>query len=247
MGRRTYQRDPFRAGPMRAVTVVEQAAVDLCYDYSTLAEAQRETVRRAALTIKPRLKRAAEDIFVIGKELRATKDLLLHGEYTKWLDIEFGLSERMAQRFVNVFERLGAKTDIMSVLPPTTLYLLAAPSTPDAAIAAVEQQLTDGARISVATVQRAITDAKQQARTPAAAPSTAAREEQSGERMQAARRVAEALSTMLELLNTQTAADWKLLFGADELERVCAELTRLRRTLATTAPNAALNENTNPD
>ena len=88
MARRTYQRDPFRDGQMTPVTVVEQAAVDLRYDYSTVAEIYRESVRRAALTIKPRLKRAAEDIFVIGKELKASKAMLPHGEYTHWLDIE---------------------------------------------------------------------------------------------------------------------------------------------------------------
>lgn len=116
MGRRTYQRDPFRDGPTTAVTVVEQGVVDLRYDYQTISEAHRESVRRAALTIKPRLKRAAEDIFVIGKALRATKALLPHGEYANWLDVEFGLSDRMAQRFVNVYERIGTKSDIMSDL-----------------------------------------------------------------------------------------------------------------------------------
>jgi hypothetical protein len=239
VGRRTYQRDPFRDVPTTAVTVVEQSAVDLHYDYSSVAEVYREAVRRSALVIKPRLKRAAEDIFVIGKELTATKSMLPHGQYTRWLDIEFGLSERMAQRFVNVYARLGAKTDIMSVLPPTTLYLLAAPSTPDEAIQAVEQQLDRGERISVATVQRLINDAKQQVQSQVVDPFPAG--EASGApplvngadpaRSQAAQRLATALANVIELLSGQPAEDWALLFRTDELRRLCNELIRLRSTL----------------
>ena len=88
---------------------------------------------RAARVIKPLLKRTAEDIFIIGGELRAVKEMLPHGRYTDWLGVEFGLSERMAQHFVNVRERLGPKSEKFSVLPPSTLYMLAAPSTPDSA------------------------------------------------------------------------------------------------------------------
>ena len=40
------------------------------------------------------------------------------GEYANWLDVEFDLSDRMAQRFVNVYERIGTKSDIMSDLNP---------------------------------------------------------------------------------------------------------------------------------
>jgi hypothetical protein len=227
---------------MTAVTVVEQAAVDLYYDYSTVPEAHRETVRRSAITIKPRLKRAAEDIFVIGKELRATKALLPHGEYTNWLDVEFGLSDRMAQRFVNVYERLGVKSDKLSLLPPSTLYLLAAPSTPDAAIDAVEQQLAAGERIGVAFVQRAIVDAKQKAKQQLVdslvidgevihradlTPETA-------ERTATVQRLAHVLATVIDLLSVQLVADWAILFQTNELGRVREEMVRLQAALRTT-------------
>lgn len=239
MGRRTYQRDPFRDGQTTAVTVVEQAAVDLHYDYSTVAEAYREAVRRSALVIKPRLKRAAEDIFVIGKELNAAKVLLPHGEYTKWLDVEFGLSDRMAQRFVNVYERLGFKSDKLSDLPPSTLYLLAAPSTPDEAIKAVEQQLDAGERISVAYVQGVITNAKRKVGTPAlegvvpasAGDGTVTADGSDNVRTRAAQRLEATLATIIDLLSGQPAADWELLFHTDELRRLCNELVRLRSTL----------------
>jgi len=97
---------------------------------------------------------------VIGGELRGVKDMLPHGRYTEWLEVEFGLSERMAQHFVNVRERLGPKSEKFSVLPPSTLYLLAAPSTPDQAINIVEERIDKGDRLSVAHVQRTIAEQK---------------------------------------------------------------------------------------
>jgi hypothetical protein len=142
------------------ITVLSQASAELYYDYNQLPNEHREAVRRSARIIKPLLKRTAEDIFIIGGELRAVKEMLPHGRYTEWLEVEFGLSERMAQHFVNVRERLGPKSEKFSVLPPSTLYLLAAPSTPDQAISLVEERIDKGDRLSVAHVQRTIAEQK---------------------------------------------------------------------------------------
>jgi hypothetical protein len=147
------------------VAVLSQVSAELFYDYSQLPSEHREAVRRSARIIKPLLKRTAEDIFIIGGELRAVKEMLPHGRYTEWLGIEFGLSERMAQHFVNVRERLGPKSEKFSVLPPSTLYLLAAPSTPDEAIAVVEERIDAGDRLSVAHVQRTIDEHKRRVRS----------------------------------------------------------------------------------
>jgi len=158
---RSRVRDPFTQSEILApVAVLTQAGAELFYDYNQLPTEHREAVRRSARIIKPLLKRTAEDIFVIGGELRGVKDMLPHGRYTEWLEVEFGLSERMAQHFVNVRERLGPKSEKFSVLPPSTLYLLAAPSTPDQAINIVEERIDKGDRLSVAHVQRTIAEQK---------------------------------------------------------------------------------------
>ena len=163
---RSRARDPFTQSEILApVAVLSQMSAELYYDYSQLPTEHREAVRRSARIIKPLLKRTAEDIFIIGGELRAVKDMLPHGRYTEWLEVEFGLSERMAQHFVNVRERLGPKSEKFSVLPPSTLYLLAAPSTPDQAISLVEQRIDAGDRVSVAHVQRTIAEQKRLVRT----------------------------------------------------------------------------------
>ncbi len=158
---RSRTRDPFTQSEILApVAVLSQASAELYYDYDQLPTEHREAVRRSARIIKPLLKRTAEDIFIIGGELRAVKEMLPHGRYTEWLEVEFGLSERMAQHFVNVRERLGPKSEKFSVLPPSTLYLLAAPSTPDQAISLVEARIDAGDRVSVAHVQRTIAEQK---------------------------------------------------------------------------------------
>jgi hypothetical protein len=164
---RSRTRDPFTQSEILApVAVLTQVSAELHYDYNQLPSEHREAVRRSARIIKPLLKRTAEDIFTIGGELRAVKDMLPHGRYTEWLEVEFGLSERMAQHFVNVRERLGPKSEKFSVLPPSTLYLLAAPSTPDEAIEIVEGRIDAGDRMSVAHVQRTIAEQKKLARPP---------------------------------------------------------------------------------
>jgi hypothetical protein len=162
---RSRARDPFTQSEIMApVAVLSQGSTELYYDYNQLPTEHREAVRRSARIIKPLLKRTAEDIFIIGGELRAVKEMLPHGRYTEWLEIEFGLSERMAQHFVNVRERLGPKSEKFSVLPPSTLYMLAAPSTPDQAITIVEERIDAGDRLSVAHVQRTIAELKRLAR-----------------------------------------------------------------------------------
>lgn len=231
---RRRERDPFEQSEQSGqVTVISQLSSELFYDYDLLPSEHRDAVRRAARTIKPLLKRTAEDIFIIGAELRAVKAMLPHGKYTEWLSVEFGLSDRMAQHFVNVRERLGPKSDKFSVLPPSTLYLLAAPSTPDEAIQEIEQRLDSGDRLTVAGVQRTIKVAKRQQhpssmtiegevvggnkRTPPAAPS---------------RSDVEALITRideaLEALDPETVQLWSGIFNNNDLGRARNDLFRLR-------------------
>jgi hypothetical protein len=233
VARRERRRDPFVDGQKNPVTLVEQAAVDLYYDYSQLSESVREAVRRSAITIKPRLKRAAEDIFVIGQELQSVKERLPHGSYTDWLDVEFGLSERSAQRFVSVSERLGVKSNKLSVLPPSTLYLLAAPSTPDEAIQAVEKRIEAGERIRVATVKEVIIEARTKAQELPASErvlegEVVGRAVDKDDRQKQVDRLDVALSQVIERLAGTPSKDWIELFHNDELQKVQQRLIELR-------------------
>lgn len=102
----------------------------LAFDYSSLDEAKRVRIQVKTESIKGRLKRTAEDIIAIGQDLIDVKNDLDHGEFQNWLKAEFDMTDRQARRFMEVASRFGTKSDIMSDLTPTILYLIASPSTP---------------------------------------------------------------------------------------------------------------------
>src|SRR3954454_23252585 len=79
MAKPVRSRDPFTQSEILApVAVLTPANPELYYDYNQLATEHREAVPRPARIIKPLLKRTAEDIFIIGGELPAVKDMLPH-------------------------------------------------------------------------------------------------------------------------------------------------------------------------
>jgi hypothetical protein len=136
------------------LNLLSQDEFDLLYDYSRIPDEQdRRLVQNAARRIKPRLKRAAQDIFDSGRELIAVKDRLPYGEWGPWLETEFGLSDRMAQNWMNVARRLGVKSEKFSELPVSVLYLLASPSTKVEVIEQVKERLEEGIRPTVADIK----------------------------------------------------------------------------------------------
>ena len=188
---------------------------------------------------------------MIGRELQAIKMWLPHGEYRNWLEIEFGLSERMAQRFVGVYKRLGSKSDKLSVLAPSTLYLLAAPSTPDAVIRAVENRLEHGTRVSVLAVQRAVAAAKQSGKQPKAGAVTPAAcpvpqfelvGKLDADQIEAARHLDAVLTQAFTLLLGKPAAEWVDLFHNSELRRIGIELYKLREEVRAQLLRVGLSE-----
>jgi hypothetical protein len=84
--------------------------------------------------VRSLLRRSAEDIVEIGRQLLRAKELLAHGDFGPWLKHEFEMSERSAQNFMNVARRFGDKSEMVADLKPGILYLLAAPSTPQTVI-----------------------------------------------------------------------------------------------------------------
>ena len=245
MARPSRQRDPRRDPLAQTQTqpptmLVEAVHVELFYDYSRLSDDQRSLAERAARTIKPRLRRAAEDIFVIGAALNEVRATLDHGQFGEWLAAVFGLSQRMAQHFMNVAARLQDKSEKFSLLPPSSLYLLAAPSTPEAAIRAVEERLDAGDRPQLARVERIVELSKLAQRAPAAPP--AAAPVPSSEAGRLTREVQAAMALVLEEALTQALAQldsipgdkrpgalWGELFHNSDYSRVRNEVAALLR------------------
>ena len=133
----------------------------LRYNYNEISPEHREAVKEAAIDIRQRTKRASDDILQIGARLCEVKALLPHGKFEAWAEDEFGMSSRTAQRLMMVADRFAAKSDTVTLLGTSVLYLLAAPTTPDAAVdAVVEYAQTNGAPTKAET-QRIIAEHKE--------------------------------------------------------------------------------------
>lgn len=108
-------------------------------------------------------KRAIADVVEIGRHLIKAKDLCGHGNWSSWLDTEFGWKESTALRLMHVSNLAGKSVNLADLnLPISTLYLLAAPSTPQQAIASVAERSSRGERLTTADVKQAVAEAKHQ-------------------------------------------------------------------------------------
>lgn len=102
------------------------------FDYANLDPETRIVVQQKTGEIRGLMRRAAQDIVDIGLRLIEVKGRLPHGQFGPWLRAEFEWDERQGRRFVAVAQRFG-KSDNLSAIAPSALYLLAAPSTPEEA------------------------------------------------------------------------------------------------------------------
>jgi hypothetical protein len=126
-----------------------------------ISQRTARVLRSHARHIQQLGRRAIRDIVEIGRRLTDAKRLLGHGRFLCWLAAEFGWSGRSAERFMRVFE-LAHESDKLSDLglPVSAFYLLAAPSTPDAAIEEVASRAGNGNGLSLAEVKDIIASSR---------------------------------------------------------------------------------------
>ena len=114
-------------------------------------------------------KRAVEDVIEIGRRLTLCKEIVGFGNWLAWLQLEFGWSEATARNFMRVHELVQSKCANFADLnlPVSTLYLLAAPSTPDPVRDEVLERAAAGEHVSPAQVKEMKAEAKRtETRTP---------------------------------------------------------------------------------
>jgi hypothetical protein len=109
-----------------------------------------------AAEIRKRGKRMAEDVVEIGRRLTECKDLAGHGGWLPWLEREFGWKERTAQNFMRVYEMSESANFADLSIPVSSLYLLAAPSTPEPARAEVLERAEAGEQLSHQGVKKIV-------------------------------------------------------------------------------------------
>lgn len=129
-------------------TIIQTAG----FDYAGLDPETRITVRQKTDELKGLLRAAAQNIYDIGAKLTDVREQLRHnreGGFEGWLDAEFGMSPRTAYRFINVYEQFANSANLAELdIAASALYLLAAPSTPEAAREEALRQAEQGQRIT---------------------------------------------------------------------------------------------------
>jgi hypothetical protein len=107
---------------------VEQRKNGSCFDYSALPSSAAEFLKGQAHRIR---RQAAISVVRIGKDLLAAKHYLSHGAFLNWVEAEVGIPARTAQAYMQVAQWASRKSTGVSLLPPSILYVLSAPSTPE--------------------------------------------------------------------------------------------------------------------
>lgn len=104
-------------------------SADTKFDYAALPTEKAASARAAAERIRGRMQLAAESIIEVGRELIEQKKQLGHGNFLPWIEAEFGMSERNAQRYMQIATEFSSNTTRVSHLSFRALAALAAPST----------------------------------------------------------------------------------------------------------------------
>jgi hypothetical protein len=102
------------------------------FDYTTLSPRTRVVVQQHANEIKSLMRRTVQDIINIGQRLIEVKEQLAHGHFEAWLRAEFNWSESAARKFMQVTRQFKSVNFTDLSIDASALYLLAAPSTPEA-------------------------------------------------------------------------------------------------------------------
>lgn len=115
------------------------------FDYSGMAADVESEARSVVERVRTRTRATILDT---GRELLGIKDKLEHGLFIRWVGSELGMNPRTAQNYMQAAAAFGDKSEIISHLPPTTIYALSAPSVPVSVRKEVVQRLEAGERIS---------------------------------------------------------------------------------------------------
>lgn len=108
-------------------------------------------LEQITLEVKFYLNQTAQNIIEVGKRLTQAKAMLPHGEFGKWLDSNFKLTVRTAQKFMQVSERFG-NTPLTAHLNQTQMIeMLALPAEETEKF--IEQKAAEGTPVEDMTIK----------------------------------------------------------------------------------------------
>ena len=130
------------------------------FDYNTVPASIRSDLQAQAKLIRKLIAKTTADLIDLGRHLIAAKQRIGHGLFIPWVGGEIGISGRTAQRYMAIAQLAEAKNDSVSLLPPTILHRLAAPSAPLEVVNYVIGQANDGVIVQDSVVAMMIADAR---------------------------------------------------------------------------------------
>ena len=134
------------------------------FDYNTLPTSLQSDLRAEAASIRAQTKTTVLTIIQSGHALIKVKGKLLHGQFSAWVESECGFSLRTAENYIKAAEFAEGKTQYIALLPPASVYRLAAKSTPPEIVQEVIERIESGGRVSAKQIAEAFKDAAHQKR-----------------------------------------------------------------------------------
>jgi hypothetical protein len=132
------------------------------FDYSALDHAVANEARQAAAAIKSRFQAS---IIETGRDLARIRATLPSRTFSKWLDAEFGMTERTARNYISAAGMVDAlpqeKAEIVSALPPTAIYALATPAITDEARTEIIERVVAGQVSDLGDIRSTVAKARQ--------------------------------------------------------------------------------------
>lgn len=127
------------------------------FDYSGVSAAVAKEAEDTAERIRNRHRASIIDT---GIDLCAIKDKLAHGKFGNWLSYHFGMSERTAQNYMNAAIAFASVPKVIDVLPPSTVYKLAAKGAPEEFRKSVMEEIVRGVTPDHKEIEARIASAK---------------------------------------------------------------------------------------
>ena len=134
------------------------------FTYADLPAPVAAELQAVTSRIKDRLIRQVTDILETGRDLLDVKSKLQHGQFESWLNLSFNMTVRTAQKYMRAAEWMADKSELGSVLTPTSVYLLSAKSTPEGVHEKVVERLGKGLPAEPEYVRMVVQEAKNRER-----------------------------------------------------------------------------------
>ncbi|MEM8718487.1 MAG: DUF3102 domain-containing protein [Cyanobacteria bacterium P01_G01_bin.39] len=130
-------------------------------NYQGLDPQQRLEIEQATAAIRDRLRKAAQDIWEIGRMLSEVHSKLHRGQFDKWIKTEFDWSRRTAYKFISVYKRFDNSVNLEEInIATSALYLLAAESTPEEVRSEFIQKAQSGEKVTHQQVLKVVKKAR---------------------------------------------------------------------------------------